>query len=190
MRRFRIIFWLSFPLLFLSFPPSPASARPSYSRYSEAPEGKVFLSPVPNFRGSSFFSKWSGAVNERDKIRYLLGRLAGSDEHFIRNGRLYDGKEARQWLLFKLSRWTSEVKTAQDFIERLSFSRQTGKPYLVASSEGGVYSLKSVLKNELSAFEYQLLRIAEMRREALPKPGQVSISPPAVASTAVAQSSR
>ena len=188
MRRFEVVFWIFFSAIFLTFTTGCANTRSYYSRYVEAPEGKVFFSPTPNFENSASFAKEAGSCSERGKISYLLTRIAGSNDHFIRNGKVYDGKEARQWLLHKLSRWSGEVETAQDFVTRLSFSKQSGKPYLIEPSGGEVYSLRSILKNELSAFENHLPKSTPPTPGAIPKPGQVSLSPTAVATTAVAHS--
>lgn len=188
MRRFEILFLAFFPTLFLIFASGCANTRSYYSRYVEAPESKIFFSPAPTFENSTYFAEGTSSCSERDKIRYLLNRMAGSKDHFIRNGEVHNGKEARQWLLFKLSRWSREAETAQDFVSRLSYSRQSGKPYLMESSEGEVYSLKSVLKNELSAFEAHLPPTTLPTPGALPKPAQVSLSPTTVATTAVAHS--
>lgn len=187
-RRFEVIFLVFFPTLVLTFNSGCADSRSYYSRYVEAPEGKVFFNPTPHFENSAFFSKETGSWSEHDKIRYLLNRMAESHDHFIRNGEAYDGKTARQWLLFKLSRWAGEIKTARDFVVRLSFSRQSGKPYVVESSEGKIYSLRSILKNELSACEGHLVRNTPTTPGAIPKPAPVSISPTTVATVAVAHS--
>ena len=189
MRRFKVVFPVLLPAILLTFNTGCANTRSYYSRYVEAPEGKAFLSPAPNFENSTFFGRGAESYSEGDKIRYLLTRIADSNNRFIRNGEVYDGKEARQWLLFKLSRWSGEVKTAQDFATRLSFSRQSGKPYLIESSKGEIYSLKSILKSELSAFEAHIVRGPETTPEgAISQPAKVSLSPTTVATTAVAHS--
>lgn len=121
--------------------------------YSEAPSGKVFLSPNPNFEETSF-SKWIGHGEQNDRIRYLLERLGDSNDRFIRNGRAHNGKKARIWLLYKMGHWVEDVSTAEDFVSRVAtYSQKTGKPYLVEDLNGQVYSLGSVLKNELTAFD-------------------------------------
>ena len=119
-------------------------------QYTEAPSGQI-LSPNPNFQDSS---KWAGSTDEMGRIRYLLERVASSDNHFIRNGETFDGKVARQWLLYKMGHWVNGgLKTADDFVTRVAtFSQRTGQPYLVQFSDGQVYSLSSVLRNELFLF--------------------------------------
>jgi len=145
--------------------------------YLDAPQGQAFLSPLPHFEDSRFFQKWSGSTNENDKIRYLLNRIAASPNKFMRNGDKFDGRVARQWLLYKRTHWVSGgVKTAEDFISRVAaYSQKTGKPYLVEMPDGKIYSLASVLRNELSALENALLKIRALDRQNV-RSGQVSIS--------------
>lgn len=188
MRRFEVVFPVFLAALLLTFTSGCANTRSYYSRYVEAPRNEVFFSPAPQFKNSAYFAEGTNPPSERGKIRYLLDRMAGSKDHFVRNGGVYSGREARQWLLFKLSRWAGEVKTAEDFVNRLSFSKQSGKPYLIESTAGEVYSLKSVLKNELSALETHLPRTTPPTPATLPRPAPVSISPTTVATTAVAHS--
>ena len=143
-------------------------------QYSDAPVGQALLNPLPNFRDADFLAKWSQPVSEPDKIRYLLERVASSTNPFLRNGGTYNGKVARQWLLFKTNHWVSGVETADDFIVRVaSFSQKTGKPYLVEIPPGKIYSLRSVLQNELAAFEnFQAQIKALPSNDAAPKPSQ------------------
>lgn len=161
-----------------------------YSQYSDAPSGVTFFSPNPSF--SEYASLSNLSVSEYDKIDYLLDRVAASDQRFIRNGEFHDGKIARRWLLYKMTHWVSGVGTAQDFVSRVaSYSQKTGKPYLVKLPDGRLYSLSSVLKNELSLFEANLGKLEEFRKThppQQPSPTQVSLSPTAVATAAVATS--
>ena len=178
----RNIFLASFPAVFLIFN-TGCSHLGSYrfSRYSEAPAGQLLLSSAPRVEDSAYFSGGLGSVTERDKIRYLLDRVAQSNQRFIRNGEAHDSKEARQWLLYKMSHWVNGVETAQDFVARVaSFSQASGKPYLVEFPNGQIYTLSSVLKNELSVLEIRITQFHQERaQETLPKPGQVSLSHPA-----------
>lgn len=144
--------------IFISFLPvvliaSLATGCSTRCRYYDAPAGQIFLSPHPDFEETSF-AKWVGQSDQDDRIRYLLERLANSNGRFIRNGRAHDGKKARLWLLYKMGHWVDHVSTAEDFVSRVaSFSQKTGQPYLMESSDGQIYSLGSVLKNELTAFD-------------------------------------
>ena len=176
MSRLRQFFFVSFPILFI-ISLNTGCLHTGAHRYNEAPAGQVFLSPNPRFEDATF-SRWTGASSERDRIRYLLARVAASNDRFIRNGKIYDGKKARQWFLYKMSHWVDGVETAEDFIARVAtFSQKTGQPYLVGQTDGQIYSLRSVLRNELFAFDtYQ------NKLKAAPPP----LSTTAVASAAVA----
>lgn len=151
MRFTRTLFLLSLPLGLLSL---FGCAHVSASSYQEAPPGQL-LSPPPNFDTANFSVQWPRPLSERDKINYLLDRIAHSENQFIRNSEIYDGKAARGWFLYKRAHWVQgEVGTAEDFIKRVTtFSQKTGKLYLVKSSEGEIFTVRSVLKNELSALE-------------------------------------
>lgn len=189
MRRSQQIVFLLLPALSL-LSTSCASLGNGCPKYREAPTGELFLSPAPDFENAAHFEKWLDSLNELDKIRYLLERIALSEHRFIRNGESHDGKIARQWLLYKMKHWVSGVESAQDFVARVaSFSQKTGSPYLVEYSDGKVYSLGSVLRNELSAFESHLAKLRVIRQQSMRGTVGVSISPTAVASRAVAHSS-
>ena len=138
-----------------------------FSNSQDAPEGQIFFSPAPNFQSPAFLSRWSDLPGERDKIRYLLDRVGRARNQFVRNGGAHDGKMARNWLLFKSRHWVTGVSTVSDFINRVaSFSMKTGKPYLVEVSDSRLYTLRSVLRNELQAFE----RYAGKQPPVLPTP--------------------
>ena len=176
MSRERAFFLGFFPILFITALQAGCVHTNDY-RYSEAPLGEVLLNPNPHFEDASF-SRWTDPLNETGRIRYLLSRIATSDNRFIRNGKPYDGKKARQWFLYKMSHWTSGVDTAEGFVSRVaSFSKRTGQPYLVESIDGRTYSLGSVLKNELLAFDAQQTKA---------RAKDISLSPTSVATTAVA----
>ena len=173
-------FLVSFPAVFLTLASGCASLpRSQQSVHNADPLPEQFLlTPVPDFNSVEFSSRWAGDITERDKIRYLLERVASSDIRLIRNGRAYDGPKARQWLLYKMNHWVRGVETAEDFVTRVaSSSQKTGKPYLVELREGKVYSLKSVLRNELEAFEnYRTTFSAHPQGVVPPRPNQVSVS--------------
>lgn len=124
-------------------------------------------------------------MSELNKVQYLLDRLAQSNVRFIRNGERYDGKVARQWFLYKMTHWVRRVKTAQEFITRVTgFSQKTGKPYLVEFPDGQIYSLKSILYNELTALQGHLSKLKLLSRATAPQPGQVQVTHPAPRPTA------
>ena len=173
-------FLVSFSAVFLTLAGGCTSlprSQQSVHNASALPE-QFLLTPEPDFSSVEFSSRWAGDITERDKIRYLLERVASSDIQFIRNGRAYDGPKARQWLLYKMDHWVRRVETAEDFVTRVaSSSQKTGKPYLVKLPEGKVYSLKSVLQRELAAFEsYRAAFNAHPQGVVPPRPNQVSVS--------------
>jgi len=168
-----------FPVLLIGTLASACNHTNS-SRYSDAPAGQVFLNPNPNFEASTF-TKWNGQSSENNRIKYLLERMAASEESFIRNGETHDGKQARMWFLYKMGHWVSGVNTAEEFVSRVAgYSQKTGDPYLVKQADGKIYSLQSLLKNELLAFD--------AHQEKIKTASAVSLSPTAVASAAVATS--
>lgn len=155
-------------IVVLSLQTGCAHYRPKL--YTEAPPGQFYLSPIANFEQEAFLAKWSGTVTEQEKIRYLLDRVAISDNLFVRNGETHDGKAARQWLLYKSRHWVTGVGTADNFISRVaSFSQKTSQPYLVRVSDGRLYSLRSVLKNELARLNDFLTHV---------RPLQVTVTKP------------
>ena len=172
-------------LIFTSSSGCAVTPRPRISQPSFNDADSRFLSPAPEFNSSEFYSKWSGSLSEQDKIRYLLERVAGSKEKFVRNGQVFDGPQARLWLLYKLGHWVSGIKTADDFIARVaSFSKKTGEPYGVEFPDGKSYSLKTVLSRELSAFEKNRMAF-NGQTKAPSAASQVSI--PAVLATRTSQ---
>ena len=183
MRRLQKFFWFSSLTVFLI--PTLGCASTRSLRYPDAPQGQVFLAPAPRFDGAAFMEKWAGSEGESAKIRYLLDRIAGSRDTFIRNGNTHDGRTARRWLLYKLTHWVSGVQTAQDFVTRVaSFSQKTGEPYLVRTQDGKIYSLESVLRNELSALETAVVQFRTLPQGGtLPQPVSVSLVPTSAIAT-------
>lgn len=182
MGRFKNILLVSSAAFFLI--PQLGCASQRHSFYLEAPQGQAYFNPSPNLEDPTLLSKWLGPVSERDKIDYLLGRVAASNNRFIRNGDIHDGKQARLWLLYKMSHWVEGVKTADDFVTRVaSYSQKTGDLYLVKFPDGKIYSLRSVLRNELSLFEDRVVRVQRIGQTGISQPGPVSLS----AAAAVAQ---
>lgn len=143
--------------------------------YTDAPSGEVFFDPLYNFKDPSFTAKWTPPMSDRDKIAYLLDRVAQAKNRFIRNGEYHNGKEAREWLQYKMIHWVNGVKTVDGFISRVaSSSQKTGEPYLVESRDGNLYSLKSILKNEHAALENDLAHPSES--SAAPTPSSIQTS--------------
>ncbi len=72
-----------------------------------------------------------------ETIGHLLDFVANSDCAFIRNGSLYNSKEAAAHIKVKYDYFQKEIKTAEDFI-RLAASKSefSGRPYLVRTKDG------------------------------------------------------
>jgi hypothetical protein len=75
---------------------------------------------------------------EKEKIEGLIKHVEGLKEvKFIRNDQEYDAKAAGKFLRGKWEAREKEVKTVDDFIEKVaSKSSTTGKPYLLRFKEG------------------------------------------------------
>jgi hypothetical protein len=95
---------------------------------------------------------------EMARIERLLGALGTRrDLRMIRNGSEYDCDTAVTFLRRKLASMGDEVKTAEDFIERIaSRSSTSGKPYLVRLSDG----------KEITAGEFLRLELVRLERPA------------------------
>ena len=185
MVRVREIAFVSFSALLLIFNSGCASLGKNQLNYSDAPASEIFLAVPPDFQSEVSLLKWSGKVSENEKISYLLDRIAASNYRFIRNGETYDGKITRRWLLYKMHQWVSDVDTAEKFVARVADgSQKTGQPYLVELSPGKFYSLKSVLRNELSLLE----KLMTHPEPIAPERGKTILSATTIATAAVATS--
>ncbi len=69
---------------------------------------------------------------ENEEIEYLLSFVGDSDCIFIRNGKEYQAKEAREHLEMKYNHVERRIKTAEDFIDKIaSKSSLSGRRYEV-----------------------------------------------------------
>ena len=89
---------------------------------------------------------------ERRTIEALITSVAElRDATFIRNGKSYDAKSAARFLREKWKSRESEVRTAEDFIERVaSVSSTTSKPYLIRFADGREIQSAEYLRAELA----------------------------------------
>jgi len=96
------------------------------------------------------------AEPERRTIEALIASVAGlGDATFIRNGQSYGASKAARFLREKWASRESEVKSAEDFIERVaSFSSTTSKPYLIRFADG----------REIRSADYLRAELARLRR--------------------------
>ncbi len=92
---------------------------------------------------------------ELARIEKLLTSLgARRDLRMIRNGTVYDCDTAVTFLRRKLASMGEDVKTAEEFIERIaSRSSSSGQPYLVRLSDGKDVPAGEFLRLELVRLE-------------------------------------
>lgn len=90
------------------------------------------------------------AAEER-QIEALIARVAGmTDAAFIRNDRSYDAATAAEFLRRKWRRHAAEVRSAEDFIDRVATgSSTTGLPYRIRLGDGRELPCATVLREEL-----------------------------------------
>ena len=88
---------------------------------------------------------------ERTRIEALIAAVAGmTDAAFIRNGRSYDAGTAAEFLRRKWQRHAAEVRSAEDFIEKIgSASSTSGEPYRIRFADGRETTVGEALKSEL-----------------------------------------
>ncbi len=66
------------------------------------------------------------------EIRHPLDHVAASDCRFIRNGKSYDARAAREHIKQKYDYFRSRIRTAEDFIRwAASQSSMSGEPYRI-----------------------------------------------------------
>ena len=95
------------------------------------------------------------APAEMSRIEKLLTSLgARRDLRMIRNGTAYDCETAVTFLRRKLAAMGDDVKTAEEFIDRIaSRSSTSGQPYLVRLSDGKDVPAGEFLRLELVRLE-------------------------------------
>ena len=107
----------------------------------------------------------SGSANEaaaieveQRTIEALIASVARlTDAVFRRNGASYPAASAARFLREKWRSRRSEVRSAEDFIDRVaSFSSTTGKAYLIRFADG----------QEVSSAEYLRAELAKLRARA------------------------
>ena len=95
-----------------------------------------------------------GLSYEKAKIKYLLGETGRSPYQFDRNGWVYGGQRTAAHLRKKYMQRMAQVKTAQDFIDKVaSISTESGKPYLALPGDGKAYRTGDLLNHELRRLE-------------------------------------
>jgi hypothetical protein len=88
---------------------------------------------------------------EENAIGALITAVGGmTDASFIRNGRSYDAATAAEFLRRKWRRHAAEVRSVEDFIDRVaSASSTTGEPYRIRLGDGRELPCATVLREEL-----------------------------------------
>ena len=87
---------------------------------------------------------------ELAKIEYLLERIGNSPYNFIRNGSRYQGKRAEVHLRWKYLRSREQIKTAEDFIQRVATrSKISGEAYEVILPDKTHHPLREFLSEEI-----------------------------------------
>lgn len=98
---------------------------------------------------------------QKQRIEYLLERLSRTTYNFLRNGETHDSKKAILLMRYKWIKFSSEVQTAEDFVDKIaSGSRTSGEPYYVKANQR-YYLVKDVLFFELKELDQALSRHKE-----------------------------
>jgi hypothetical protein len=76
-------------------------------------------------------------TDEKQKIEALIKQVAAlKDAKFFRNGSSYTANTAVTFLQLKWEANAANVKTANDFIDKIASASGIGKPYLIRFSDG------------------------------------------------------
>lgn len=108
------------------------------------------------FGGDLSFVRAQNLLNsEKQKIETLIKQVANlKDAKFVRNGSAYNADSAAVFLRRKWQANESEVKTAQDFIDKVaSFSATSGKPYLIRFKDGSESQSRDFLLAQLKELD-------------------------------------
>lgn len=127
-----------------------------------AADENTLLEPAPSFEKSPAFkvllNRQPGSSGyEIKRIEYLLERITRTSSIFIRNGEKYPGKTAVLHMRWKYARYQQEIKTAEDFAQKIAnASRKTQEEYKVRLQNGKLYRTTQVLLNELRYLDQAL----------------------------------
>lgn len=129
------------------------------------------LGPPPTWETSRAFQKAvqsqpGSRALEQTRIDYLLERVSKSPYNFIRNGSRYTGKRTEAHLRWKHFRQQRQVKTAEEFIDRVaSYSKMSGQSYWVVFPDKKRYELHPLLLHELELLDQALERERERMKQ-------------------------
>jgi hypothetical protein len=90
-------------------------------------------------------------MSEKEKIEHLIQDIAGlKDAKFIRNGKEHTAEEAAAHLRQKLVAVEKEIKTANEFVEKVATkSSLTDEPYTIRMADGKLVNLAVYLRGRL-----------------------------------------
>ena len=134
----------------------PTPLLSGYSTTRNEPVCFGGMSEIPSFVEKFYATR--DLTNEEGKIDYLIERVRTANVTFIRNGEIFDGTHAAEFLRWKLDRLRArhhmQIDSAQDFVSKVAVgSRMSGKPYIVVLNDGSRYSMQQILQNELDQLE-------------------------------------
>ncbi len=96
----------------------------------------------------------TSAMNEEQKITFLIQYIEKSNVIFIRNGSEYNATDAAKHLRMKREKAGKKIKTAREFIDYLaSKSSVSGEPYKIKFPNGVIMPVRDVLYHELKKLE-------------------------------------
>ena len=157
-----------------------AAPTPLLSGYSKGSEPICLggASEIPFFVEKFYATR--DLTTEEGKIDYLIERVRTANVTFIRNGEIFDGTHAAEFLRWKLDRLRArqhiQINTAQDFVSKVAVgSRMSGKPYVVVLGDGSRYSMQQILQNELDQLEACLKSFAVHPEAASPSPASTTV---------------
>lgn len=95
------------------------------------------------------------ALTEQAKIESLITTIESlSDATFVRNGSEYNAKNAAKFLRGKWDANKKDIKTANDFIDKVATkSSTTGKPYMIRPKGAAEIACADFLKTALKKLE-------------------------------------
>ncbi|MBU1864608.1 MAG: DUF5329 domain-containing protein [Candidatus Omnitrophica bacterium] len=128
--------------------------------------------------------------NEMAKVNYLINLVSYSSQVFSRNGRRVNGYNSGQWLRYKVNKYYNEIKTVEDFIEKIgSYSRASKREYCILTPGNRQCPIKHVYYNELKRLNaYEMKRTQKAMDASLGEINKITDKSSLLPSVAVSQS--